>query len=35
MYYMDADTIDGTTSYFQTNGLAYWNESMGRTALNY
>lgn len=30
MYYMDADTIDGTTSYFPgTNGLAYWNESMG------
>ena len=27
---MDADTIDGTTSYFPgTNGLAYWNESMG------
>ena len=30
MYYMDADTIDGTTSYFPgTNGLAYWNETMG------
>lgn len=30
MYYMDADTLDGTTSYFPgTNGLAYWNESMG------
>jgi len=30
MYYMDADTIDGTTSYFpSTNGLAYWNETMG------
>ena len=30
MYYMDADTIDGTTSYFPgTNGLVYWNESMG------
>lgn len=30
MYYMDPDTTDGTTSYFPgTNGLAYWNESMG------
>ncbi len=30
MYYMDADTVDGTTSYFPgTNGLAYWNETMG------
>ncbi len=30
MYYMDADTLDGTTSYFPgTNGMAYWNESMG------
>ena len=28
MYYMDADTTDGTTSYFPgTNGLEYWNQS--------
>ncbi|PCJ80179.1 MAG: hypothetical protein COA49_09350 [Bacteroidetes bacterium] len=30
MYYMDADTLDGTTSYFPgTNGLEYWNQSFG------
>ena len=30
MYYSDADTLDATTSFFpSTNGLAYWNESMG------
>lgn len=30
MYYADSDTTDGTTSYYPyTNGLEYWNSTMG------